>query len=426
MGVAISVPKNKICISFLGILYFLFVSQIFHSFYALGIGIVSLSAIFCIKYRKVIPLLIVGFVMLWSNYSIVLCQLNLISADMTLYNRLNFTSHAFLGLEILYVFVLTLIVFSPDNISPDQGVFFKTTLLRKGKNTSICFVLLVMLILLINAGFVFTHFLGKLIVTKSIFEYSLILYAIAFYITESKKNRSNVVTALLILAIIIGFATRDRIVPLQMLIMLYLVRLQNKIKKEILIIALIVLLAVMVFLGNYRMKGTSFSMAYFGESFLYLAKQKLALDTSYAAYYCSLSELKFRSTISSAQILYLFKHYLIYLLIGGAYSHAGEANLAAYVYKLGYVHTYGNVSPVLCYFYLGFIGVILFALLVCAYLKMTVTHKSAYYKCLALYFVTCSFRWYLYGPVYILRGALLFSLIFFMVHLFTAKEIRIN
>ena len=79
-------------------------------------------------------------------------------------------------------------------------------------------------------------------------------------------------------------------------------------------------------------------------------------------------------------------------------------------------HYGGGLIPFYFYFYLGGIGIVLAACLVASYLNIVINleeQSSGYFKCLSVWVVSTTFRWYLYSPIGLLRGVLFLTIAYY-------------
>ena len=81
-------------------------------------------------------------------------------------------------------------------------------------------------------------------------------------------------------------------------------------------------------------------------------------DTSYSAYYTSLTFLKVKEFVGVQTQLYLLFQFILYIFLG---SKIVDSNLAVYTRQY-YVHYYGGVLPLYMYFYLGILGIMFIVL----------------------------------------------------------------
>ena len=118
-----------------------------------------------------------------------------------------------------------------------------------------------------------------------------------------------------------------------------------------------------------------------------------------------------------------FDNFLIFiktLLLG-----SGDNSTNLSVMSSNYIsHNGGGILPFYFYFYLGFVGVFFSSVLLSLYLNrfLFVSDKTGgLTKCLLILIVCTSFRWYLYSPLMLLRGAFFFSVIYCLLSFYVKK-----
>jgi hypothetical protein len=177
-----------------------------------------------------------------------------------------------------------------------------------------------------------------------------------------------------------------------------------------LILGIIALNAIGMWRGRYDFRADVFL-----ESLKSLTTTGLCLDTAYAAHAGSFAMIKLTEYSSLDYRLSLFLKYIGYIFIGKKMGRSSNLSLVAfdaYPYFGG-----GGVLPYYAYFYLGIIGVALISLLVfkyCVCISKVVNINSDYKKCISVYIFVTVMAWYLYSPSPLIRGAMLFSILFFI------------
>lgn len=149
-----------------------------------------------------------------------------------------------------------------------------------------------------------------------------------------------------------------------------------------------------------------------------LQKSGFALDTAYASFHTSSSfvvtcpKIPFETRISQ------FSQFLISIFLGGR----GMTDYEPAYAVLKYVPNNGGtfVSHYF-YYYIGIAGTILGGALVSIYINLirkASNNHRLYTKCVIIYVVSSTFRWYLYTPLGLLRGVLLLSILYYCCYIF--------
>lgn len=350
--------------------------------------------------NNIYTIIIFGFI-LWSNYSFLIANVYSPIPD-SIYSSLSHDPIIIEALLLLYVFMSGLL-FVPIIRREYFVVLFNRN--RDGNMLIFCGGLL-FLVLTFFYGFEKPEETGDRGAPSSIYEYSIIVFIFSYYYSKYRWQ-----FALLSLVLFLFCAQNiiygGRVTALQLMVVFFLciIKPNYKIKKYIpyIVLAFIVFTAVGSLRGEILMGGNIFTVAIDK-----VISTKLALDTSYSAFYCSLTFLKVLHRIDVYEHLYLIKQYICYLLFG---SGVKDSNLSEYTFNY-YEHTYGGVLPFYAYFYLfGYFGVLLLNLYIKKIFKLAFSGNN-FSKCFCLYFVATTPRWFLYSPSPITRGLMFFFIIY--------------
>ena len=107
------------------------------------------------------------------------------------------------------------------------------------------------------------------------------------------------------------------------------------------------------------------------------------------------------------------------ILGGGAAPGSGVSSAA----KEYYYHTGGGILPVHFHYYMGWFGVVIAAAITGIYMHITAAvneNSGSFLKCISVYYVSGFSRWYLYSPTNLLRGVMLFSVVYFSFSIFNS------
>ena len=252
-------------------------------------------------------------------------------------------------------------------------------------------------------------------VVTPLYEYALIVMIVGLCFSR----RDNKAIALLLVAsawiILHGLMHGERVLALQMMIVWGLYLLLHILSIKLIIPACIAGIFLFTIFGIFR-GATSLNSS----SFYFVAKKLLTdgmvNDTSYFAYWASMSIERFASiTPFFERLLYLVK-YCTYIVAGSAIPNVHLSQLAAqYNTNLG-----GGYLPFYAYFWLGYLGPLLAGVAVAKLInKITALDvKQKYRNYLSIYLVATAPRWYLYSPATITRGVMFFSLFYFACTMF--------
>lgn len=395
--------------------------------------IISLSLYACIAIRKNRLLLLLFGIILYANYSI--CYVNYIEpVEGVLATTLSGTIEAQIALLYLLIFVSILVGFLPKKIS--RYSYGSSCFTGYKKNSYITIALLVMLLLICVFGFARPDSLGAERGSSStLYEYSIILFILAFYFSGKKKWLTNLILIILALYVIQDIAYGGRITAVQLMLVAFFFVFNERVKTSTLLIVALFMLVFFLAFGGVRTQIWENGLVALFESLREIIDTGLAWDTAYSAWHTSITFIQFNSLISSSDHMYYLSQWLLSLLLGG--SSVTDSNIAS-VTHLYFAHSYGGILPIYLAFYFGIPGVISIALIVNVFVSFvnrfcmnlqsaSGVGESAF--CLGmLYFAITVPRWYLYSPSPLIRGLVLMLIIslftFFIDELLVNKKVN--
>ena len=359
--------------------------------------------------RKNIFTLIISSFLLWFNYSIFVANY-FIDLD-TIFIQDAYTNEAMIGYKIILTFFTIVCIFVKRIENRTGKIQLQSTI--KGN------ILLGRLFLLILTGILIFGFDrpsagGERGNPSTIYEYSIIIFIVGNYFFSWKREYKIGSTVLFLFYTLQNLLYGGRVTALQLLIVFFLFSVSQKEKINwkklipIIIVMFIIFIGIGIFRANFVLSIDSFKAIFgsiFGEAF--------TLDTAYSAYYTSLTFIKTEMLTNNGRRLELFFKFCLSIFLGGSVS---DSNLAVYTRQF-FTHYYGGVLPFCGHFYLGYIGVVLLAILIIKYINsfsLLNNKSSGFLKCFAIYIVATTPRWYLYSPSSLLRGTLIFIIFFWL------------
>lgn len=380
--------------------------------------VIILSVYTLYKFRFNIGLIIVAIFILISNYSIVI-GVYLDSSlrpkmydqviDFTVYNK---------GITTILLFEIGLLLFlliksNSVHIVSKSNDFNKTI----GKLTSLdkLFSILCLIVFLV---IFFTQFKfgenGERATGTALMEYRTIFFIIGLLFSKGNKKIKKAYLIALILTSLIVFSGGNRADALSPIISYYVFAYDGNKKHGglkfifVIFIAYIMMVTIGVFRSNFQYNFDSIEIV-----FRKLIEEKLTFDTAIYAYFPSIGTISISNYFDKLQILV---NQITYIFLGGSY---GEFRLQ-YVLRNVYFHTYGFVSPVYFYPWLGIYSGLAFSAIVIYYVKIIFSNTknmiTRYKYGMFLYFCSMTPRWYLYDPFPLIRGILIFSIVFFLIN----------
>lgn len=368
-------------------------------------GCVLLAASIYATYsqRQNILLLLLNIVLLYFNYSLVSAVYWSVEALDPIFKSYNYVD--FLrSINILLLFFGTYTVLLKDNSSINRKAF-----LKKGKPNFLVVIACALYIAMAPFLFYKTESFGTRGIITVWYEYSLIVMIVALRFCH--RDIRAVIMLLLASAwlIVHGLLHGERILALQMMIVWGLYLLLHVLSLKLVIPACIGGILLFTLFGMYRglnaLEGNFISGA-----ISYLSRGGLANDTSYYAYWASMSIMRYADVVAFwERPLYLLR-YLLYIILG---SSVPDVNLSTL--SMAYnAHAGGGWLPFYANFWLGVPGIILAGAGV-AWLLNLVSRLSKgrhYLNYLAVYIIATCPRWYLYSPAHITRGIFIFSVFY--------------
>ena len=357
--------------------------------------------------------LIMFAVLAYSNYSIAFSEYVVVKAN-TLFTRYVGTYEANVGIYIMLLFWSVLMFVLPASVPAFTSSSYKDYW-RTDKKSSIQFVyalaLNVLLVLIWIFGFIRPTEIGERGAPSAIYDYSIIFFILCYYFAGKFISIKISTTVILMLYVLQNFVFGGRITGLQVLILFYLMCMEEKYSLKKILPIIVGLFVVLFFIGAYRGNWlrTGFSLSNVWEA---LKDNLFTLDTAYSSYHTSLTFLLYGEGVSTSVKMGVFSNFLKSIILGG---YGTAENSVAHLTANFYAHYNGGVLPFFFYFFMGWPGVILIALYVSIFVRQLTkipADTTGLKKCLLIYFVTSAFRWYLYSPIQLTRGVLLMVLAF--------------
>lgn len=356
-------------------------------------------------------MLIIMGIMAYCNYSIVFAEyLHVIEGTMFTKYAGTFVAQKSIYIMLLFEAVLCCLLSFIDNSRKIQvsSENMADTLYR-GKIVRI-FVLLsnIVLLFILIFGFKRPDTLGDRGSPSAIYEYSIIIFILCFYFGNKYKWCKCLTSCMLALYAIQNFVFGGRITGLQLLIVAYVMMLESRwsLKKVLPIIIAGFLAMSMIGVARGAILSGDFSI----NGIIKILKERMfTLDTAYSSYHTSITFILMEEQVSMWDRIHVFCGFLKSIIVGGYDS--VESNVARVTAQF-YQHYDGGVLPFYFHYYFGWIGVPMIAGYLALIMKMMtkLTRKTqGLGKCICVYLVASTFRWYIYSPIQITRGILLLT-----------------
>lgn len=375
--------------------------------------------------RNNLMMFIIAFIIAYSNYSIIYANY-VCYIDDTMYTQVITPTISNQALNILTIFNLSLIGFIDWFHIPTMksvNLFHET----RRQDNIILTILTVALIFIFFLGFKLPDFTDERGSPQPIYEYSISLFIIYFYYSG---NKASILWGVLLIIIYSfqNFIFGGRIYGLQFILTAFLMLYVHKFTIKKLLIYTFPFFVLFNIIGILR---GSF-LTHFGDIEYYkdtFFKAGLTLDTAYSSYYTSQTIIYASNQISFPEKMHLFGDFIISIFLGENRNPNSIPQHIAYNYI---PHSYGCVMPFYFYFYFGILGSIFSAFILKFYFKIICklrknTHGCL--KCIGVFIITHSFRWYLYSPLGLFRGVLFLIVVYYIMYvlhmLFSSKKIYV-
>lgn len=255
------------------------------------------------------------------------------------------------------------------------------------------------------------------------FEYAIIFFAIGYYYAAQMKYIRWLLNGMILLYAALAFLAGERIGVLQIIFVPVMLYYGEKLTSRTLVWGAIIGIVFMNFIGAYResFMGGTVNL----EDFCYkLANEKMAFDGADHALYTSLT---MQLMAQRDSILFRVQHgvqYALCIFLGD------KGWLQHYTFKF-YPHSYGGYAPQILYYYYGWIGVAVGAMIIGKLIK-TAQKEIAnadnsiikdYWSILLVILASTTFRWFMYSYILAFRTLLFYTIVYFIVIITSRKRI---
>ena len=353
-------------------------------------------------------LFIVSSIILYSNYSVIYAVYYNPLPDNAFTSPINLKSYV-VSLNILTLFNILLLYFirwEKVKKLPDYNIFVSS----ERYNGPLVFFYFIALILIFFLGFTIPEE-GERGAGSSIYEYSIIIFMFVFYFSGNKRKVLYVNYFFVLMYSLQCFVFGGRVDGIQFMLCTYLMMFINVIKKSTLITMMIIAFVLFSVIGVVRgeLLSGNFEMYSIMKA---VAESGFTSDTAYSAYYASEAIIYMKDAMPDGEVLRLFFNYLKSIILGGGANEHLSSLSIDYVLHYG-----GGWFPFYFFFYLGEVGVLISAIIIALFINLVIKLKpssSTLIKLSAVWFVTRTFRWYLYSPSPLLRGMLVLIVVYYM------------
>ncbi len=367
-------------------------------------AVVSLILLFHMRNNR--ALLLISFTFLYTCYSILYANY-LVPITTSPYIVYRDSTAATVALSAFLLFLSCIVLMLPSRITRySYGDPFPA----KGKeNAVIVLCILAVLLLVVVFGFKSADATTGRGSQTALFEYSTILFPVAFYFC-GKSTPLRVATLILLVTFCArGLMAGERIAALQLILLVFFLFLSEKMRTKTMIFLMLVGLAFFTVIGPLRAGIGSASIQDIVDTLSITLETGLAWDTAYSSWHTSITFILYGDLIDAGSHMALFGQWVLSVFFGNSVPESQLPQITCDYFW----HMYGGITPVYFQFYLGALGVVLIAVLVSLILRLI--NRSLYGNSNAspvavicsVYATISVFRWVLYSPSQITRGLLL-------------------
>jgi hypothetical protein len=249
-----------------------------------------------------------------------------------------------------------------------------------------------------------------------LYEYSIVFYTLSlYYLRGGVKNKVELPILLVVFFMaLFDFFFGNRALGIQILFLIYIFYGVRFYSLKRLFYGFLLILPVLTTLSFIR-SGVFLSDVDLTSFFIdnFFKSRYLAADTGYYAYVNSLTFVAASEFISSNETFVAIKDLLVAIFFKSGFGPTAYDIASKYYYQVG-----GAFPSLFAYFYFGYFGSFLMAILISFYLRVGLYNRSNILSLMFVYFFITSSRWLLYSPIPLIRGMMLFLTVFAIVEIF--------
>ncbi|MBR3595294.1 hypothetical protein IKL45_03655 [Candidatus Saccharibacteria bacterium] len=418
----INLPIVDIVSTIVSIFAIIFLENSVSSLPFIGILIILTSLYMIFKYRKsgAITLLIGILTLISISFAYSVClntqstafnwQIPLINTESNIVNAKNFL----LFLSILSLSIGKIRIKEKETITAEKA---PSESIAKSKYVPVMIVgcvliLLYALIFGFDRGTIGSYASN----TNVIYEYALIVFIFAWQYTKNNKAFKIFLIIYAILYCSQGLLFGDRSSCFPMILAMLILNSKNNIKmKYVLIVGFLGILSANI-IDIFRNTGDLFSASTLQETL----SRGLFVNTISYSFYGGTQILRYGLSLSTGQRLTHMLNYASSFITGGS----NKYNLTVMADAAGFLNKGGGLSSNYFYFWGGFIGVIIFAIIIGRIINYVFSHNSKLCDIFKITLTIFSIRWFVYYPTAFFRTALFVPLVGYYISKFFSNRIH--
>lgn len=367
------------------------------------------SAVLLVKTSHNVSVFVAALFIFYCNYSIVIGEY-IVGGNLGIPLTTVKTPEIYgMLIRIMFLFISLIALF----YKPEKTKLVNIDLNIK-KNSVIFWALIVFLIYIFMTGNLGQS--GSSVYTVRItplYEYSTLIFLMAYYYSGKNKYSLLALTSLATLFILQDFYTGGRITSIQLAILLAITVFRKLLSIKNIVLAALVGLVVVSMVGAFR---SDFSMDAIDMSSIIerLTESYLVFDTPVYAYYASATHIAATPLVSWG-----LRGLSLLAFVGAIF--VGEfttlSNVTSFVDQNFYINVGGGVLPSHMYFWFGWSGIIIIALLICWLLSRLNRMNNDFRKLVLITIIVTVPRWYLYSPLLLFRPIVLLFIMYSLLYI---------
>lgn len=371
---------------------------------SIALAALLLSIIFVFRARKNHGDLIASIFLLYFNYSVIVGEYLSDGRFGTPMREVKTVEIYSILIKLMAIFMLVLVMNYKSSDSRKESQYIVE---RVNSGVAFFFVYLVLLLILvfgIRRGPLLTY---EVRITP-VYEYASILFILLYRYTARSKTKAKLFALL-----IVAFALQDlyyggRVTTLRLITVYALTMYYPKLTKAKIVFFSVLGIAIMTLIGSYR-AAYSIAIGDITKAVRMLFETFFVNNTATFAYYASAAIIYTSQMVPLSLRLQSLLEF-VFSIFTGSRSFYTVANLSEF--SGAYVSHYGG-SFVFSYpyFWLGFPGAIAFSLLIVFMMNAFAKYDKILSSYLYIIVISSLPRWYLYGPLVLIRGVFIGSLV---------------
>lgn len=403
--------------------FFFYILQYYNTtFVCIALTVIELYTI--IKYRKKPMLFFLFICMFYFDYSVIISKYlmntpTLVSA----YAQIRYEDTLYIGIASIFFFHAIILLFLKSEnkceSASNNNLFSKDV---KSETNYLVLIILTSLIAIVLFDYLFFDFLS---LSRTIYEYLLVLFVLAFYYSKDNKVFRRILFVLMMISTAMNMIRGGRVVSLQPMIAYFFMNYLDTItSKKILIIIVcgVIIFTISGLYGDYMDYGYNLKDLDFTTIINTFLDRKMTLDTSISAYWTGLTFVEVSNSIPTIEKVKNFVEYIT------SYTVAGTSTNYLQLYDLSrqyYVHYNGGYITSYFYYWLNWVGVLGISIFIGNKIRQVNeanSNMSEFKKIYIVYFISSMPRWYLYYPTPLIRGTLILYIVYMFLKLITQKS----